>query len=178
MYSFIQLSSPSYVQLDVIGIDEAQFFEDLYDFCCKAADQDGKTVIVAGLDGDYLRCLLKLIFSFSYVTMYCVEICFRAYGSVLALIIVASHLMFTLLHWQKELWLGTWHNTPCWFCNQVDSSLWTLWQAGFLYFEEDRRYTDGTDWWGWCLYACLPPALYQWTSCHCSGKECSRIPKS
>ncbi|CAN1763157.1 Thymidine kinase [Linum perenne] len=32
-----------------------EFFEDLYDFCCKAADQDGKTVIVAGLDGDYLR---------------------------------------------------------------------------------------------------------------------------
>lgn len=42
-------------QLDVIGIDEAQFFEDLYDFCCKAADHDGKTVIIAGLDGDYLR---------------------------------------------------------------------------------------------------------------------------
>lgn len=44
-------------QLDVIGIDEAQFFEDLYDFCCMAADHDGKTIIVAGLDGDYLRCL-------------------------------------------------------------------------------------------------------------------------
>ncbi|RRT34239.1 hypothetical protein B296_00056111, partial [Ensete ventricosum] len=42
-------------QLDVIGIDEAQFFEDLYDFCCNAADRDRKTVIVAGLDGDYLR---------------------------------------------------------------------------------------------------------------------------
>lgn len=42
-------------QLDVIGIDEAQFFEDLYDFCCEAADHDGKIVIVAGLDGDYLR---------------------------------------------------------------------------------------------------------------------------
>ncbi|KAF5482587.1 hypothetical protein F2P56_003145 [Juglans regia] len=45
----------AYEKLDVIGIDEAQFFEDLYDFCCKAADHDGKTVIVAGLDGDYLR---------------------------------------------------------------------------------------------------------------------------
>lgn len=42
-------------QLDVIGIDEAQFFEDLYEFCCNAADRDGKTVIVAGLDGDYMR---------------------------------------------------------------------------------------------------------------------------
>lgn len=42
-------------QLEVIGIDEAQFFDDLYDFCCKAADHDGKTLIIAGLDGDYLR---------------------------------------------------------------------------------------------------------------------------
>ena len=41
----------------MIGIDEAQFFEDLYDFCREAADNDGKTVIVAGLDGDYLRYL-------------------------------------------------------------------------------------------------------------------------
>ncbi|KAI8007978.1 Thymidine kinase a [Camellia lanceoleosa] len=45
----------AYAKLDVIGIDEAQFFGDLYDFCCKVADHDGKTVIVAGLDGDYLR---------------------------------------------------------------------------------------------------------------------------
>ncbi|KAL7591797.1 hypothetical protein Lser_V15G34868 [Lactuca serriola] len=45
----------AYEKLDVIGIDEAQFFDDLYEFCCKAADTDGKTVIVAGLDGDYLR---------------------------------------------------------------------------------------------------------------------------
>ncbi|KAJ6700335.1 THYMIDINE KINASE [Salix purpurea] len=45
----------AYDQLDVIGIDEAQFFEDLYDFCHDVADHEGKTVIVAGLDGDYLR---------------------------------------------------------------------------------------------------------------------------
>ncbi|GAV74594.1 TK domain-containing protein, partial [Cephalotus follicularis] len=50
-----QLGDDAYDQIDVIGIDEAQFFEDLYEFCCKAADHDGKTVIVAGLDGDYLR---------------------------------------------------------------------------------------------------------------------------
>ncbi|KAL1213356.1 Thymidine kinase b [Cardamine amara subsp. amara] len=42
-------------RLDVIGIDEAQFFGDLYEFCREAADKEGKTVIVAGLDGDYLR---------------------------------------------------------------------------------------------------------------------------
>ncbi|RDX83253.1 Thymidine kinase, partial [Mucuna pruriens] len=45
----------AYEQLDVIGIDEAQFFDDLYEFCRQAADHDGKTVIVAGLDGNYLR---------------------------------------------------------------------------------------------------------------------------
>ncbi|GAB4825269.1 hypothetical protein Ancab_008142 [Ancistrocladus abbreviatus] len=45
----------AYAKLEVIGIDEAQFFEDLYQFCHEAAEQDGKTVIVAGLDGDYMR---------------------------------------------------------------------------------------------------------------------------
>ncbi|KAL9146796.1 hypothetical protein ABFS82_13G134300 [Erythranthe guttata] len=50
-----KLGADVYDKLEVIGIDEAQFFEDLYDFCSKAADRDGKTVIVAGLDGDYLR---------------------------------------------------------------------------------------------------------------------------
>ncbi|KAH1040944.1 hypothetical protein AAZX31_09G011400 [Glycine max] len=45
----------AYEKLDVIGIDEAQFFDDLYEFCLQAADHDGKTVIVAGLDGNYLR---------------------------------------------------------------------------------------------------------------------------
>ncbi|XP_022142380.1 thymidine kinase a-like [Momordica charantia] len=45
----------AYDKLDVIGIDEAQFFDDLYDFCREAADIDGKTIIVSGLDGDYLR---------------------------------------------------------------------------------------------------------------------------
>ncbi|KAK9084663.1 hypothetical protein Sjap_025074 [Stephania japonica] len=50
-----KIGKDAYNKIDVIGIDEAQFFEDLYDFCCKAADYDGKTVIVAGLDGDYLR---------------------------------------------------------------------------------------------------------------------------
>lgn len=39
----------------MIGVDEAQFFDDLYDFCCNVADRDGKIIVVAGLDGDYLR---------------------------------------------------------------------------------------------------------------------------
>ncbi|KAL3684246.1 hypothetical protein R1sor_002268 [Riccia sorocarpa] len=45
----------TYREFDVIGIDEAQFFTDLYDFCLTAADYEGKTVIAAGLDGDFLR---------------------------------------------------------------------------------------------------------------------------
>ena len=39
-----------------MAIDEAQFFgEDLVEFCARAADEDDKTVVVAGLDGDFLR---------------------------------------------------------------------------------------------------------------------------
>eukprot|EP00252_Welwitschia_mirabilis_P024931 TRINITY_DN7613_c0_g1_i1.p1 TRINITY_DN7613_c0_g1~~TRINITY_DN7613_c0_g1_i1.p1 ORF type:complete len:337 (-),score=54.74 TRINITY_DN7613_c0_g1_i1:299-1309(-) len=49
------LGEEIYKKVDVIGIDEAQFFKDLYSFCQIAADRDGKTLIVAGLDGDYLR---------------------------------------------------------------------------------------------------------------------------
>ncbi|XP_050206537.1 thymidine kinase a [Mercurialis annua] len=60
-----RIGDEAYQKIDVIGIDEAQFFEDLYDFCCKVADHDGKTIIVAGLDGDYLRrsfgCVLDVI---------------------------------------------------------------------------------------------------------------------
>ncbi|KAE8686664.1 Thymidine kinase [Hibiscus syriacus] len=67
-----KIGTDAYDQLDVIGIDEAQFFEDLYDFCCEAADRDGKTVIVAGLDGDYLR---------------------RSFGSVLDIIPLANSVM-------------------------------------------------------------------------------------
>lgn len=53
----------------MIGIDEAQFFGDLYEFCRQAADREGKTVIVAGLDGDFKR---------------------RRFGSVLDLIPIAD----------------------------------------------------------------------------------------
>ena len=54
----------------MIGVDEAQFFDDLYDFCCDVADKDGKIIIVAGLDGDYLRSHSDLSLSFSvYMTI-------------------------------------------------------------------------------------------------------------
>ena len=50
-----QLGASTYAAVDVIGIDEAQFMPDLLDFCKRAADIDGKRVVVAGLDGDFLR---------------------------------------------------------------------------------------------------------------------------
>ncbi|XP_051140100.1 thymidine kinase a-like [Andrographis paniculata] len=50
-----KIGADAYARLDLIGIDEAQFFGDLYDFCYEAADLEGKIVLVAGLDGDYLR---------------------------------------------------------------------------------------------------------------------------
>lgn len=49
--------------MEVIGIDESQFFDDLLEFCQGAADLDNKTVIVAGLDGDFLRYAFLKLFS-------------------------------------------------------------------------------------------------------------------
>lgn len=50
---------------DVIGIDEAQFFHDLYDFVKDMVEKEGKRVIVAGLNGNFKReifgDLIKLI---------------------------------------------------------------------------------------------------------------------
>ena len=41
--------------VDVIIIDEGQFFSQLKDFCVKMVDQKNKHVIVGGLDGDARR---------------------------------------------------------------------------------------------------------------------------
>ena len=50
---------------DIILIDEAQFFNDLFNFAVYASDIDKKTIIVFGLDGDYKKeafgDILKLI---------------------------------------------------------------------------------------------------------------------
>lgn len=70
----------AYKQMEVIGIDESQFFDDLLEFCQGAADLDNKTVIVAGLDGDFLR---------------------RRFGSALDLIPLADSV--TKLHARCEL---------------------------------------------------------------------------
>ena len=44
-----------YKQAKLVIIEEGQFFDDLYDFVIKAVEEDNKTVIVAGLDGDRFR---------------------------------------------------------------------------------------------------------------------------
>jgi thymidine kinase len=41
-------------EYDTVAVDEGQFFPDLVDFCTQVTDA-GKTVIVVGLDGDFLR---------------------------------------------------------------------------------------------------------------------------
>lgn len=48
------LDSDEFKKADVIGIDEAQFFKDLYDFVLLAENYN-KIIIVSGLDGDYKR---------------------------------------------------------------------------------------------------------------------------
>lgn len=48
------LNHPDYLEADVIGIDEAQFFTDLFDFI-KIAERHDKFFFIAGLDGNYKR---------------------------------------------------------------------------------------------------------------------------
>ena len=54
-----------YHECEILVIEEAQFFEDLYEFVLNAADKENKIVLVAGLDGDSNRDkfgdILKLI---------------------------------------------------------------------------------------------------------------------
>ena len=54
-----------FLKSDIIVVEEAQFFDDLFEFATKSADIYGKTIIVSGLDGDFKRCpfgdILKLI---------------------------------------------------------------------------------------------------------------------
>lgn len=48
------LDDEEYLNSDVVGIDEAQFFPDLFDFI-KIAERHNKIFIIAGLDGNYKR---------------------------------------------------------------------------------------------------------------------------
>ena len=47
------VETPEYIDAEVIGIDEAQFFVDLLDFV--KYSELKKTIIISGLDGDYNR---------------------------------------------------------------------------------------------------------------------------
>jgi thymidine kinase len=57
--------------MDIVGIDEGQFFPDIVEFCEQLANS-GKTVIIAALDGDYLRRpfgrILEIVPLAEYVT--------------------------------------------------------------------------------------------------------------
>jgi len=48
-------SNTAYIKATIIAIEEAHFFEDLYDFVVAAVETDGKKVICVGLNGDYRR---------------------------------------------------------------------------------------------------------------------------
>ena len=49
------IESSDYQKSDVIVIEEAQFFKDLFDFVTLSVDTNNKTLVIAGLDGDYKR---------------------------------------------------------------------------------------------------------------------------
>ena len=48
-----------YQKADIIAIEEAQFFDSLYDFVVEEVDFNGKHIILSGLDGDYQRIPFK-----------------------------------------------------------------------------------------------------------------------
>jgi len=45
----------NFERYDVIGIDEAQFFDGLQNYVLNFVEQKNKKIIIAGLNGDYLR---------------------------------------------------------------------------------------------------------------------------
>eukprot|EP00955_Chlamydomonas_euryale_P060815 357832-Chlamydomonas_euryale.AAC.4 len=51
------LDDPDFMRNDILAIDEAQFFPDLIDFVTCAAETHLKTLLIAGLDGDFKRCV-------------------------------------------------------------------------------------------------------------------------
>lgn len=52
---FLQKEKEIILGNNIICIEEAQFFEDLYEFVTLCVEKYGKHVIVSGLDGDYNR---------------------------------------------------------------------------------------------------------------------------
>ena len=73
-----QAETDDYKRAKVIVIEEAQFFEDLYDFVLLAVETHGKHLIVVGLDGDSERKpfgqilnLIPLADKIQKITSYC-----------------------------------------------------------------------------------------------------------
>lgn len=48
-------SNKEYLESDILVVEEAQFFDQLYDFVVDQVDNKGKHIILSGLDGDYKR---------------------------------------------------------------------------------------------------------------------------
>ena len=59
------LESKEYIESDIIAIEEAQFFDDLFEFTLLSLDKFNKDVVIVGLDGNFKRepfgQILKLI---------------------------------------------------------------------------------------------------------------------
>ena len=68
------LDTPCYNDADVIIIDEGQFYPDCREFCLIASERDGKDIVVAALNGDYMR---------------------QAFSSVSSLLPIATDIQFT-----------------------------------------------------------------------------------
>jgi thymidine kinase len=49
------LDTDEYKTAEVVCVEEAQFFEDIYEFVVKAVEEHQKHLIVSGLDGDFQR---------------------------------------------------------------------------------------------------------------------------
>ena len=49
------IKSEIYNNADLIIVEEAQFFKDLYEFTLKSVDINKKNLIIVGLDGDFQR---------------------------------------------------------------------------------------------------------------------------
>ena len=56
------VSTDNYIYSDVILIEEAHFFEDLYDFTQYSVNKMNKIVYIAGLNGDYKQHLIGDIY--------------------------------------------------------------------------------------------------------------------
>jgi thymidine kinase len=53
--TLVPLLDSHFKNVDVIAVDEGQFFPDLVDFVLEASESRRKSVIIAGLDGDFKR---------------------------------------------------------------------------------------------------------------------------